>query len=108
MLKKIFMSLCGFVFCGFIAILTLQVGTALADALPIPTVIQAPTGQALPLILLYGLNVVLSAVRAVLAKIDGVNPGDQIPADKTNLNLINKAAIFLGQIMDLVMMNTQH
>lgn len=59
-------------------------------------------------IILLFLNGVLSALRTFLYKIDGVNPGDPIPADKTALTFVNKIAIYVGKALDFLQGNVQH
>jgi|SRR6185369_11535229 len=56
----------------------------------------------------FGLNAILSAVRDILKKFDGVGPGDQIPADKGSLTIVNKVCLFLGKALDYLQGNTQH
>lgn len=54
------------------------------------------------------LNALMSGVRLMLLKWDGVNPGDPIPADDKALTVVNKICIVAGQIMDFFGQNTQH
>lgn len=53
-------------------------------------------------------NIIMSSVRLALYKWDGVNPGDQIPADDKALTLVNKICLFLGKIVDFIGQNVQH
>lgn len=82
-------------------------------------VVAAPSGvmgwieshggfQAAVLLLVSSFNTILSALRIVLKKFDGVAEGDPIPADKKALTLVNKLCIILGQILDFSMGNVKH
>src|SRR5579884_1197197 len=46
------------------------------------------------------LNMIMSSVRLMLYKWDGINPGDQVPANATALTFVNKVCIVLGNIVD--------
>lgn len=60
------------------------------------------------LLLVYSANAILSAVRDVCCKLDGINPGDVIPANKQALTIINKVCIALGKVIDFIQGNVQH
>lgn len=83
---------------------------------PAPVVVPQNVGfiaahgglQASLILLVLVLNIVLSAVRDVLASLDGVPKGGVIPEDKAALSLVNKVCIFLGKIIDYVQGNVQH
>jgi hypothetical protein len=85
--------------------------------LPSPTPSLAPVGTINPILgSIYGkvflgvfaLNAILSALRDIVAKYDGVNPGDQAPAGDTSLNLLQKACGIVGKILDFIQGNVQH
>ena len=60
------------------------------------------------LFLVFGANIILSAVRKVLYKYDGVKEGDTIPLSDSCLSLVNKVCLILGQILDFLGSNTKH
>ena len=64
--------------------------------------------QAAVLLLVFSANAILSAVRDVMKKWDGINPGDAIPAANTKLTLVNRICMILGQVIDYVQGNVQH
>lgn len=58
--------------------------------------------------IVFGLFTLLSAIRMVVAKYDGVAPGSNTPAPDAKLTFLNTALIWLGKAMDMVMGNVQH
>ena len=112
---KLFLSLVGFIVCWSLVslsqatVLVAPVAVAAAPANGMMTWIAAHGGfQASVLMLVTFLFSILSAVRLLLLKLDGVEPGAEIPADKSGLSALNKACIVLGQIIDFVQGNTKH
>jgi hypothetical protein len=64
--------------------------------------------QAAILMLVFSAFTLLSAVREVLYKFDGVAKGDPIPAKYQGLNLVNKLCLIFGKILDFMSGNTAH
>ena len=64
--------------------------------------------QGAVLLLVFTAMTMLSALRAVLKKWDGINEGDAIPADNKALTLLNKICMVLGTVIDYVQGNVQH
>lgn len=64
--------------------------------------------QGAVLLLVFTAMTLLSALRAVLKKWDGINEGDAIPADNKVLTLLNKICMVLGTVIDYVQGNVQH
>lgn len=60
------------------------------------------------LLLLGSLNILLSAVRQVLANWDGIPAGANLPTDASKLGVINKICIYLGMAIDYLQGNVQH
>lgn len=50
----------------------------------------------------------LSAVRMVLYKFDGVAPGADIPANLVGLTWVNKICVVLGKLVDMLTGNVAH
>jgi hypothetical protein len=63
--------------------------------------------QGLILLLVFSSNAILSALRNVVKKFEGVE-GEEIPADKVALTLLNKAAILTGKVLDYMTANVKH
>lgn len=74
--------------------------------------VAAPLGSggliSIILLVAFSANTMLTALRTVLLKYDGVAPGSDIPADDKALTLVNKICIVLGSILDFLMSNPQH
>lgn len=64
--------------------------------------------QGAVLLLVFSAMTLLSALRAVLKKWDGIAEGDAIPADNKSLTLLNKVCMVLGTVIDYVQGNLQH
>ena len=60
------------------------------------------------IMLLLCLNAILSGLRDLCAKLDGVKPGDAAPAGDVKLSMLNKACLILGKILDYLTANVQH
>lgn len=58
--------------------------------------------------IVFGMFTLLSAIRLVIAKYDGVNPGENKSDPDAKLTFLNVALIWLGKAMDLFMGNPQH
>lgn len=64
--------------------------------------------QAAALMLVFSAFTLLSAVRTVLLKYDGLDLGQPIPADYKGLTLVNKLCLLGGNVIDFLTGNTQH
>jgi len=64
--------------------------------------------QAAVLLLVACFNIIISAVRDLLCKLDGIDLSQPIPADKTKLTFINKVALVSGKVLDWASANVQH
>lgn len=64
--------------------------------------------QASILMLVACFNILVSALRDVLYKVDGVNLAPGAPVDSSKLTLLNKLALVSGQILDWMTANIQH
>lgn len=64
--------------------------------------------QASAVLLVFSVMTMLSALRTVLLKFDGIKDGEPIPADKTVLTKVNIVCIYLGHILDFLTGNVQH
>ena len=64
--------------------------------------------QASVLLIVFVVFTGLSAFRTILYKLDGVDPGQPIPADKITLTTVNKICLFLGSVIDFIQGNTKH
>lgn len=64
--------------------------------------------QASVLLLVACFNIVVTAARDVLCKVDGVNLANGVPPDKTKLTLLNKIALASGTVLDWLTANIQH
>lgn len=93
--------------------------TAAPVASPVAAVVAAPPAQPTfwqkegglvggVSFIVFGLLAVLSCLRLVLAKYDGVEPGQNTPAPDAKLTFLNNACLFLGKISDILMGNPQH
>jgi hypothetical protein len=56
----------------------------------------------------FGLFTILSALRVVLAKYDGVSPGQNTATPDTKLTILNNVCSFLGSVVDFLTGNIQH
>lgn len=73
------------------------------------TFINSHGGMSSSIILvLMCMNSLLSALRDICARFDGVNPGDAAPVGDTKLTVLNKVCLILGKILDYVTANVQH
>lgn len=71
--------------------------------------IAAHGGLQLSVLMLVGcFNIACSAIREILAKLDGVDLSKDIPAGEKSLTLLNKLALWSGKILDYVGNNVQH
>lgn len=64
--------------------------------------------QAAVLMLVTGFFGILSAVRLLLYKLDGIKQGDPIPADYKGLTIVNKICLVLGSVVDFFTGNMAH
>ena len=55
---------------------------------------------------IYALNSILSSLRAIAAKYDGIQPGEQKPSEAQNF--LNKLCMALGKVLDFIQGNVQH
>lgn len=59
--------------------------------------------------IVYALNTVMTGVRNILAKYDGIDPTTVLPANApSNLTFMNKVCVLLGKAMDFIMANPAH
>lgn len=80
-----------------------------APALSVGGFIQSHGGvQPSIILILLCLNSILSALRDICARLDGVKPGDAAPVGDAKLSMLNKACLVLGKVLDYVMGNPQH
>lgn len=97
--------------CLFPVVLLAQVAPSPVPAPvgPVSNFIASHGGFYLTALLLAGCaNSVLSAIRDVLAALDGVPKGGVIPEDKKALTAVNRICIALGKVIDYVQGNVQH
>jgi hypothetical protein len=64
--------------------------------------------QAAVLMLVSGFLGILSAVRMLLYKLDGVAQGSSIPVDYKGLTVLNKVCLVLGSVVDFFTGNMAH
>lgn len=60
------------------------------------------------ILIVFSAFTVVSAIREILLKYDGVAPGAPIPPGLTGLTLVNKICVILGKILDFMQGNTAH
>lgn len=94
--------------------------TAPAAAASAPAVVAVGTGimgwvvahgglQAAILMLLVCANTAISAVRTICYKYDGLDLTDDVDPEKyKTLTVVNKIALVVGKLLDIVGSNTQH
>lgn len=56
----------------------------------------------------YAINVLLSLLRTLCYKLDGIEPGATVPATDKVLTVLNKISILVGKALDYIMANVQH
>jgi hypothetical protein len=64
--------------------------------------------QASVYLLVFSAMTALSAIRVILTKFDGVDPGASGPSPDKKLNVINLLCLYGGELLDLLMGNVQH
>jgi hypothetical protein len=123
-MKKLFASTLLFVFAwSFIALAQSpapSVAPSASPAIAAPAVVAAQSGimgwvvahggyQAAILLLMTSALALLSAIRTVLFKFEGINEdGSNIPANSPITSTINKVCRVLGTVIDFMMGNPQH
>ncbi len=117
---KLFASIFLFVLSyGFIAIAQVPVASPSPAIIPVVIPLVEKAGimawitahggfQAAVLLLVGSAFSLLSAIREILLKFDGIEKGAEIPADKSALTLVNKICIVLGKIVDFLQGNIKH
>lgn len=88
--------------------------TAVAPVVAAPNFLQdflnshgGPMGAFI--LIIYTLNTLLSAIREILYKWDGVTADDPLTMEKFKvLSLVNKACLVVGKLIDYATGNTQH
>lgn len=89
--------------------IVVQAPTPAAAVISSGNFVEAHGGLVATLVLLvFAAQALLTALRTVLLKFDGIAEGQDIPPANTTLTLVNKICIVLGTILDFLQGNAKH